>query len=78
MNNNISFAIEKELGTLGNGTAPKMLCLVSWNNRPAKLDIRPWRDDENGEGKLPGKGITLSDIEGRFLLSALKAYFGEA
>lgn len=74
--NNISFSIEKELGTLGNGTAPKMLCLVSWNNNPAKLDIRPWRNDDQ-RGRLPGKGITLTDSEGRFLLSALKAYFGE-
>ena len=74
--NNISFSIEKELGTLGNGTAPKMLCLVSWNNNPAKLDIRPWRNDDQ-RGRLPGKGITLTDAEGRFLLSALKAYFGE-
>lgn len=72
----ISYKIEKELGTIGNGSAPKMLCLVSWNNNPPKLDIRPWRNDPD-RGRLPGKGITLNDFEGRLLLSALKIYFGE-
>jgi len=74
----IAFDIEKDFGTIGSGSAPKRLCLVSWNHRPAKLDIRPWRDDENGGGKLPGKGITLTDEEGRFLLAALQEYFAEA
>ena len=33
--------------------------MVSWNDRPAKYDIRDW--DENHE-KM-GKGITLSETE---------------
>ena len=64
----ITFSIEKEIAEIGN---TKKLCLVSWNGRGAKLDVRPWLD----EGKKPGKGLTLSDDEGRALLDALKAYF---
>ena len=39
---------------------------ISWNNRDAKFDIRPWKDDKCG------KGITLSDEELKGLLDKLK------
>ena len=64
----IEYAIEKEIAKI---STTKKLCLVSWNGRGAKLDLRPWLD----EGQKPGKGLTLSDDEGRALLDALKAYF---
>lgn len=64
----VEYAIEKEIATIG---SKKKLCLVSWNGRGAKLDIRPWLD----EGKKPGKGLTLTDDEGRALLDALETYF---
>ena len=64
----IEYAIEKEIAKI---STTKRLCLVSWNGRGAKLDLRPWLD----EGQKPGKGLTLSDDEGRALLDALQAYF---
>ena len=42
-----------------NGKWTKELNKVSWNNRPAKYDLRDWNHEE---GKM-GKGITLSDVE---------------
>ena len=34
-------------------------CLVSWNDREPKYDIRDWSPD----GKIMGKGVTLSKEE---------------
>lgn len=68
------FTIEKhiaEIGSTRNGT--KELNLVSWNKAPARLDLRGWRTDENGE-QQPNKGITLTDAEARSLYDALGAY----
>ena len=56
-NREISFVIEKRLGVLsqsGNGWK-KELNLVSWNGKPAKLDIREWAPDH----KHMSKGLTL-------------------
>lgn len=39
---------------------------ISWNDRDAKFDIRPWKEDKCG------KGITLSDEELKGLLDKLK------
>jgi len=39
---------------------------ISWNNRDAKFDIRPWKEDKCG------KGITLTDEELKGLLDKLK------
>lgn len=39
---------------------------ISWNDRDAKFDIRPWKDDKCG------KGITLTDEELKGLLDKLK------
>lgn len=33
---------------------------VSWNNRPAKWDIRSWGKDDDGN-EIMGKGVTLTD-----------------
>lgn len=38
---------------------------ISWNNRDAKFDIRPWKDDKCG------KGITLTDDEMKGLFDLL-------
>ncbi len=70
----IKCTIEKEIAVLDGGT--KELRLVAWNDRPAKLDIRPWRETKDGEIR-PGKGITLSDDEAKDLLEALQKYFDE-
>ena len=68
------FNIEKhiaEIGSTRNGT--KELNLVSWNNAPARLDLRGWRTDDNGD-QQPNKGITLTDTEAQALYNALGAY----
>ena len=60
-NNDFSFVIEQHLGvisTSSNGWT-KELNLISWNERPAKYDIRDW--DEAHE-KM-SKGITLTEDE---------------
>ena len=49
----------------------KEVNLVSWNNASAKLDIREWHP----EHKRCGKGITLSESEGRKLMDALIKFY---
>ena len=70
----IKCTVEREIATLDGGA--KELRLVAWNDRPAKLDIRPWRETKDGEIR-PGQGITLSDEEAKDLLEALQKYFDE-
>lgn len=72
-NNDFSFEIVENLGTLSEGSKgwTKEVNLVSWNGRPGKLDIREW----DPEHQKMGKGVTLTDEEARELLSALKVYF---
>lgn len=57
----IKYEVVKHIGVLSEGSNGwrKEINMVSWNDRPAKYDIRDW--DENHE-KM-GKGITLSEIE---------------
>ena len=57
----LTFTIEEHLGVLSenaNGWT-KELNLVSWNERPAKYDIREW-DEEH---QRMSKGITLTEDE---------------
>ena len=53
----IKYEIIKKIGVLSENAKgwTKELNLVSWNDRPAKLDIREWAP---GHEKM-GKGITL-------------------
>lgn len=72
-NREISFVIEKRLGVLStseNGWR-KELNLVSWNGKPAKLDIREWSPDHT----RMAKGITLRSDEARLLQRALYRWF---
>ena len=57
----IKYEVVKHIGVLSEGSNGwrKEVNMVSWNDRPAKYDIRDW--DENHE-KM-GKGITLSETE---------------
>ena len=66
----IDMKIEKELRRLDGGE--KRLSVISWNKRPAKLDLRAWHE-KDGETR-PGKGITLTDAEAKDLLDALQVY----
>lgn len=55
------FEIKKNLGVLSENSKgwKRELNIISWNNKPAKIDIREW--DEAHE-KM-GKGITFSKEE---------------
>ena len=62
----IKFEIIKKIGTLSTSEKgwTKEINLVSWNDRPAKYDLRDWAPDH----QTMSKGITLSKEE----VSALK------
>lgn len=66
----IAFEVKDNYGFIG---AEKQLKLVSWNGKPAKLDLRKWNNTK--DGLAPGKGITLTEDEARELVSVLENYF---
>lgn len=67
-----TFTIEKHIARLscGENEVSKQLNIVSWNGKPAVIDIRAW----SGKGK-PYKGITLSADEAKALKEALEMAF---
>lgn len=69
----LTYNIERTVAVLA--TSPKgwtkELNLISWNNRPAKYDIREWSPDHT---KM-SKGITLSGEELVALKDALNEIF---
>ena len=66
---NLTYEIEKKLAVLSTNSKgwQKELNLVSWNNRPAKYDLREWSPDHD---KM-GKGVTLTEEEFQALKDAL-------
>ncbi len=67
------FEVVERIGVLGqssNGWS-KEFNLVSWNERPAKYDIRDWNKDHT----RMSKGITLSEEEAKILYEVLKEEF---
>ncbi|MDB2033470.1 PC4/YdbC family ssDNA-binding protein [[Clostridium] symbiosum] len=65
----VSYNIVETLIVLpATGTWHKELNLVSWNDKPAKYDLRNWNED----GSQMGKGITLTKEE----LATLKERLG--
>ena len=69
----ITSTITKPLAVLGeNGKVyTKEANFISWNGNAAKLDIREWHPNHD----RCGKGITLTEVEGRNLYAALKAIY---
>lgn len=65
----ITCTITEPLEVLGENDKgyTKEVNFVSWNNANAKLDIREWHPGH----ERCGKGITLSESEGRKLMNAL-------
>lgn len=63
----LKYEIVRRIGVLSTSSRgwSKELNLVSWNERPAKYDLREWSPD----GTQMGKGITLTAEEA----AALKA-----
>ncbi len=56
----VKWDIRKNLGVISEGGSwKKEVNIVSWNEKPAKVDIRSW----NAEHKKMSKGITLSKEE---------------
>ncbi len=70
-NEKISFRILANIGTLARNDSgwSKEVNLVSWNNGPAKLDIRDWSEDHN---KM-SRGITLTALEAQRLVDSIQA-----
>ncbi len=69
----LKFDIVENLGVLSENAKGwrKELNLVSWNERPAKYDIRDWNPDHT----RMTKGITLTEEEAKVLLEVLKEEF---
>lgn len=69
MEREIKFEIIRQIGVLSIGSKgwQKEVNLVSWNGRPAKIDIRDW----DGTHEKMGKGITLSQEEVKKLTELL-------
>lgn len=65
----LKYEITKELGVLGEGSKgwTKEINMVSWNDRPAKFDIRDWAPEH---AKM-AKGITLNMEEAKKLKEIL-------
>lgn len=73
MSDKITCSITKSIAVLGENSKgyTKEVNLVSWNNADSKLDIREWHP----EHERCGKGITLSESEGRKLMDALVKFY---
>lgn len=67
----LKFEIVEKIGVLSESAKgwSKELNMISWNDRPAKYDLREWAPDH----EKMGKGITLSAEE----VSALKALLAD-
>lgn len=67
--NDCTFEIVKHIATLSKNEAEvsKQVNLISWNGKPAAIDIRAW----NSRGK-PYKGISLTIEEANVLKEALE------
>ena len=65
----LTYDIEKKIAVLSTNSKgwQKELNLVSWNNRPAKYDLREWSPEHD---KM-GKGVTLTEEEFQALKDAL-------
>ena len=75
MSQEITSTITRKLAVLSeNGKGyTKEVNLVSWNGADTKLDIRVWFPDH----KKCGKGIALTEEEGRKLMQVLVSLYGE-
>ncbi len=66
-----SFKIEEEIAVISTGKGGWNLELnkVSWGDRPAKYDLRPWSPDH----QKMGKGLTFTEEELKALKEKLAA-----
>lgn len=74
--NKFEVEIVKHIATLSaSGDYSRELNVVSFNGRPARFDVRAWRQEGSGS-KTPLKGLQLTDTEASALCDALKNYIG--
>lgn len=74
MTDNIRFEIQKHYGVLltrDRSRWTKELNLVSWDDKPAKFDIREW---DEGHERM-SRGITFTETEAKILYEILKSVF---
>ena len=66
----VSFEIVEEIGVLASYSTgwTKEINLVSWNNGPARYDIREW----DPRHRRMSKGLTFEEREMRILIDSLK------
>ncbi|MCD6435941.1 MAG: hypothetical protein J7L15_06085 [Clostridiales bacterium] len=66
----LKYDIVKKIGVLSKNDSgwQRELNIISWNERPAKYDIRDWSPD----GEKMSKGITISDEEMDKLLELMR------
>lgn len=71
----LKFEITKSIGVLSENAKgwTKELNMVSWNERPAKYDLREWSPDHS----RMGKGITLTEEDIQNLKDLLNDIDGE-
>ena len=70
----IRYAITEPIGVLSaNGRRTLELNMISWNDKPAKYDLRRWQSD--AAGKIMNKGVTFDEDESHELYALLKARF---
>ena len=73
--NDFSYEIKKRIGSLGENS-DKQLNIIAWNGREAKIDVRAFFTDKEGNEKM-GKGVSLTNDEAKKLVDLLTEYFAE-
>jgi hypothetical protein len=69
----IEYEITEDIAVLGEANGRLLeVNMVSWQGRPAKVDIRRWSEDH----QYMGKGIAMTEDEARNLYKALKERYG--
>lgn len=69
----VDYQIQENIVTLSEGMQnAKRLAVVKWADNPARLELRQWLKNE--EGEKPGKGVTLTADEARALYVGLRQY----
>lgn len=69
--NDFSYEIKKQICTLSVvADESKELNLISYGNRPAKYDLRVWKNGGNGQ-RIMCRGVTFSRQEAKMLRDIL-------
>lgn len=69
-----NYEITEHIARLGEANGRVLeVNMVSWNDRPAKVDIRRWDEDHT----YMGKGIAMTEDEAKALYKALKGRYGK-